>query len=245
MKEEEPYDNTPQEDDSPQAGGGLGSFQSYDDRDASLQSQQDDLAASGELTNAQIRQLDDEERRLAIELEALRGDIDQLCAQFNGLPKPKTIWQTAQEVAKDYLSEKNLTAQQAGAMLLKVLKCTAIRANVVTGLVDYGGRLVVKLIQRKKLLEQYNALFHGIIELGNRQLEIGSKRIDVAKERYRAMGEEFIRRHEQRQRDFENMLSNVNEESLRQWDEINKSSDGVESPRKSEIDDIINGFDNI
>lgn len=41
------------------------------------------------------------------------------------------------------------------------------------------------------------------------------------------------------------MVRNAEEESQRQWDSINKPVDEVESGRKDEIDDLINGFHNI
>lgn len=80
MKEEEPYDYSANGGDSTLAGGNFDSSLSCDYQEASMQSQQDDLVASGELTNAQISELDDEDSRLEGEIASIRGDIDLLCS---------------------------------------------------------------------------------------------------------------------------------------------------------------------
>ncbi|MGN0028687.1 MAG: hypothetical protein ACI35Q_03025 [Marinilabiliaceae bacterium] len=219
--------------------------QIYDDEDISLRSAQSEIARGNELSNETIRQLEEEDQRLKAELDSLRGEVEQLCAQYNELPAPKSIMKIAQEVAKDYLTVKNLTAQQAGSMVLKAITKRALRANVTVMLADVGGRLVKKLMERGNLNRQCEALSHQSIEAGNKMLTIGSRRIDIAKERYAQMGVEFARRHEQRQQDYDDMVRNSKEESRRQWDAINKPIDEVESDRKDEIDDLINGFDNI
>lgn len=220
--------------------------QIYDDEDMSLQSAQSEVARGSELSNEAIRQLEEEDRSLEAELTSLRDEVEQLCAQHNELPAPKSIIQIAQEVAKDYLTVKNLTAQQAGSMFLKAITKKALRTNVAPlMLADVGGRLVKKLIERGNLNRQREALSLKSIEAGNKMLTIGSRRIDIAKERSAQMGVEFARHHEQRQQDYDDMVRNAEEESQRQWGAINKPVDEVESDRKDEIDDLINGFDNI
>lgn len=256
-KEEEPWglpsqdDATSQSDDCQWSDGyqqtdeGFG-VQKYDDEDMSLQSAQSEVARGNELSNEIIRQLEEEDKRLEAELDSLRGEVEQLCAQHNELPAPKSIMKIAQEVAKDYLTVKNLTTKQAGSMVLKAITKKALRqANVAVMLTDVGGRLVKKLMERGNLIRQLEALSHQSIEAGNKMLTIGSRRIDLAKERYAQMGGEFARRHEQRQQDYDDMVRNAEEESRRQWDAINKPVDDVESGHEDEIDDLINGFDNI
>lgn len=255
-KEEEPWGFTSQDDTTSQNDAPLWSddsqqtdecfgVQKYDEEDMSLQSAQSEIARGNELSNETIRQLDEEDQRLEAELASLRGEVEQICAQHDELPAPKSIIRIAQEVAKDYLTVKNLTAQQAGEMVLKAITKKALRANVPLMLADVGGRLVKKLIERGNLIRQREALSHQSIEAGNKMLAIGSQRIDIAKERYAQMGAEFARRHEQRQQDYDNMARNAEEESRRQWDAINKPVDDVESGHEDEIDDLINGFDNI
>lgn len=255
-KEEEPWvfssqDDATSQSDAPQWSDGYQQtdegfgVQKYDDEDMSLQSAQSEVARGNELSNETIRQLDEEDQRLEAELASLRGEVEQLCAQDNELPAPKSIMKIAQEVAKDYLTVKNLTAQQAGNMVLKAITKKALQANVAAMLVDVGGRLVKKLMERGNLIRQREALSLQSIEAGNKMLTIGSRRIDIAKERYAQMGVEFARRHEQRQQDYDDMAHNAEEESRRQWDAINKPVDDVESGHEDEIDDLINGFDNI
>lgn len=255
-KEEDPWeqplqdDTTPRSaypllsDDSQQVDESFGA-QKYDDEDTGLQLAQSEIARGSELSNETIRQLDEEDQRLEADLASLRSEVEQLCAQHDELPDPKSIIRIAQEVAKDYLTVKNLTAQQAGRMVLKAITKKALRANVDLMLADVGGRLVKKLIERGNLIRQREALSHQSIEAGNKMLAIGSRRIDIAKERYVQMGKEFAIRHEQRQQDYDNMVRNAEEESRRQWDAINKPVDDVESGHEDEIDDLINGFDNI
>lgn len=219
--------------------------QKYDDEDLSLQSAQSEVARGYELSNETIKQLDEEDQRLEAEIASLRGEVEQLCAQNSEQPAPKSIMQIAKEVAKDYLTVKNLTAQQAGRMVLKAITKKALRANVAIMLVDVGGRLVKKLIERGNLIRQREALSVQSIEAGNKMLAIGDRRVDIAKERFAQMGGEFAHRHEQRQQVYDDMVRNAEEESQRQWDSINKPVDEVESGRKDEIDDLINGFHNI
>ena len=219
--------------------------QNYDEKDMALQSAQSEIAIGNELINERIRQLDEEDQNLEAELASLKGEIEQLCAEHDELPAPKSIAHIAEEVAKDYLNEINLTAKQAGALIVKAITKKALRANVALMLAEVGGRLVMKLRERGKLIRQREEVSRKSIEDGNKMLATGEQRIDLAKERSAQFGREFVRRHEQRQQEYDDMIRNAGEESRRQWDSINRSADEVESGREDDINDLINGFDNI
>lgn len=195
-------------------------------------------AYGGELTNARIQELEEEDSRLESELADLKGQLQQLCMEHSELPTPQTLFEVAKEVAKEYLDTKGMTVKQAGQALMTALKFGAKRANVYAVLVTVGGMLVMKLRDRAKIIKAHEGLHLQMLEYGNEALAVQRRRVDIAKERLSEMGNEFSLRHEARQQAYDNTVQNAKEESQRQWDSINEVN-------SDNMDDLLNDLNNI
>lgn len=195
-------------------------------------------AYGGELTNARIQELEEEDSRLESELADLKGQLQQLCMEHSELPTPQTLFEVAKDVAMEYLSAKNMTVKQAGQALMTALKFGAKRANVYAVLVTVGGMFVMKLRERGKLLKAREELNQQRLAYGNEVLAVQRRRVGIAKERLCEMGNEFAQRHEARQQVYDNMLQNASEESKRQWDTIKEVN-------SDNLDDLLNDLKNI
>lgn len=124
-------------------------------------------ATNGELTNAKIQELYEEDSRVESEIADLQGQIRELCNQHSELPQPQTVFEIAKEVAVEYMSVKGLSPTDLGKALVKTLKHGAARATVVTAIVEIGGMLVKKLINRGELLKKRESLSLQMVKEGN------------------------------------------------------------------------------